>query len=71
MTLAGVGTASPGVTIALHSVEDALKARGTGRDRDFVISIGLQDKREITSEETRVGTLGLHRSKQAINENRV
>jgi hypothetical protein len=71
MTLVGVGTTAPGVTIALHSVEDALKAPGAGRGRDFVIGIGLQDKGGITSQETRVSTFGVHRVKQAINENRV
>jgi hypothetical protein len=49
MTLVGVGTAAPGVTIALHSVEDALKAQGAGRGRDFVIGIGLQDQESSTS----------------------
>jgi hypothetical protein len=63
MTLVGVGTTAPGVPIALHSVEDALKARGAGGDRDFVIGIGLQDKGGLTSEETRVSTLGVHRVK--------
>jgi hypothetical protein len=57
MTLSGVGTAAPGVTIALHSVKDTLKAEGAGRGRDFVISIGLQDNGGGTSEETRVCTL--------------
>jgi hypothetical protein len=52
MTLVVVGTTASGVTIALHSVEDALKAPGAGRGRDFVSGIGLQDKGGITSEET-------------------
>jgi hypothetical protein len=71
MTLVGVGTTAPGVTIALHCVEDALKAQGAGRGRDFVIGIGLQYKWEITSEGNRVSTLGVHRGKQAMNENRI
>jgi hypothetical protein len=70
LTLVGVGTTASGVTIALHSVEDALKAPGAARGRDFVIGIGLQDKGGITSEETRVSTLGVYRVKQAINKNR-
>jgi hypothetical protein len=69
MTLVSVGTAAPDVTIALHSVEYALEAQRAGRGRDFVMGIGLQDKRGITSEEARVSTLGLHRGKQAINKN--
>jgi hypothetical protein len=68
MTLVGVGSAAPGVTIALHSVEDSLKAQGAGRSRDFVIGIGLQYKQGSTSEEARVSTLGEHRGKQAIDK---
>jgi hypothetical protein len=56
MTLVGVDTTFPGVTIALHSVEDALKAQGGGRGRDFVIGIGLQDKGRMTSKETLVSS---------------
>jgi hypothetical protein len=71
MTLVSVGTTAPDVTctIVLHSVKDALKAQGAGRGRDVVISIGLQDKGEISNEETRVSTLGVHKGKQAINKN--
>jgi hypothetical protein len=71
MTLVGVGTTAPGVTIALHCVEDALKAQGAGRGCDFVIGTGLQDKGGSTSEETRVSALGVYRVKQAINRNRI
>jgi hypothetical protein len=71
MTLVGVGTAAPGITIALHSMEDALKAQGAGRGRNFVTGIGLQNSRGSTSEETTVCTLGVHRVKQAINQSRI
>jgi hypothetical protein len=71
MTLVGVGTRSLGVIIALHSVENALKAQEAVRGRDFVIGIGLQDKGGMTSEETRVSTLGVHRFKHAINKNHI
>jgi hypothetical protein len=71
MTIVSVGTAAPGVTIALHSVEDALEAQWAGRGRDFVMGIGLLDKQGITSEEARVSTLGVHRGKQAIDKNRI
>jgi hypothetical protein len=64
MTFVGVGTTATGVTIALHCVEDALKAEGAGRGGDFVIGIGLQDKGEIASEETRVSTLGVQAGHQ-------
>jgi hypothetical protein len=63
MALVGVGTTAPGVTIALHGVEDALKAQGARRGRDFVIGIGLQDQGLITGEEARTSALGLHRGK--------
>jgi hypothetical protein len=39
MALVGVGTADRRVTIALRSVEDALKAHGAGRGRDCVIRV--------------------------------
>jgi hypothetical protein len=67
MALVGVGTTAPGITIALHSVEDALKDQGDGGGRNLVIGIGLQDKRGITSKETRVSTLGVYEIKQAID----
>jgi hypothetical protein len=67
MTLFGVGTAVPGVTIALYRVKDALKAQGAGRRRDFVISIALQHTAGISNEETKVSTLGESRGRQAIN----
>jgi hypothetical protein len=47
MTLVGVGTTAPGVTIAPQSVEDALKAQRARRDRDLIIGIGFQDKGEL------------------------
>jgi hypothetical protein len=68
MTLVGVGTAASRVTIALHRVEDALKAQWAGRGRDFVMGIGMQDKGGISNEETRVSRFGVHRGKQAISQ---
>jgi hypothetical protein len=71
MTLVGVGTTAPGITIAFHSMEDALKAQWAGRGCDFVIGIGFQNEPGSTSERTRACTLGVHRVKQAINKNRI
>jgi hypothetical protein len=49
----------------------AQQARGAGGGRDLIIGIGLQDKGGMTSEETKVSTLGVHGVKQTINQNRI